>query len=89
MPGRGGNSAEFSRQVQGRLTRILDQIIDRLPPLTESPQPPVNNDMPGPRLRGREEVMDPAAANANHLFFEWDTSMFLDAQLDLFGQSLM
>lgn len=87
MPGRGGNSSEFSRQVQVRLTRILDQIID--PPLT-SPPPPGNpvNDMADPGLRGGG-VVDPAAAGANHLFFDWDTSMFLDAQLDLFGQSLL
>ncbi len=88
MPGRGGNSSEFSRQVQGRLTQILDQIID--PPLS-SPPPPGNtlNEMPDPGLRGGA-MMDPAVvANANHLFFDWDTSMFLDAQLDLFGQSLV
>ena len=88
MPGRGGNSSEFSRQVQGRLSQILDQIID--PPLN-SPLPSGNsalNDMRGPELRGRE-LMDPAVANANHLFFDWDTSMFLDSQLDLFSQSLL
>ena len=28
MSGRGGNSKEFSTEVQGRLTQILDQIID-------------------------------------------------------------
>jgi hypothetical protein len=89
MPGRGGNSSEFSRQVQGRLTQILDQIID--PPLS-SPPPPGNNplsDMADPGLRGRELVDPIAVVNANHLFFDWDTSMFLDAQLDLFGQSLL
>ena len=88
MPGRGGNSSEFSRQVQGRLSQILDQIID--PPLS-LPLPPGDghlNDMRDPELRGRE-LMDPAVANANHLFFDWDTSMFLDSQLDLFSQSLL
>ncbi len=85
MPGRGGNSSEFSRQVQVRLTQILDQIID--PPLVTTPPAPVG-EMSDAGLRGREMV-DPAAAGANHLFFEWDTSMFLDAQLDLFGQSLL
>ena len=67
------------------MTQILDQIID--PPLVTTPPAPVG-EMSDAGLRGREMV-DPAAAGANHLFFEWDTSMFLDAQLDLFGQSLL
>ena len=37
MPGRNGNSSEFSRQVQARLTQILDQIIDSHP----GPSPPL------------------------------------------------
>lgn len=90
MPGRNGNSSEFSRQVQERLTQILDQIID--PPLTSPP--PLGNAMsdmrdPGPGLCARESMGPAAVASMNHLFFDWDFTMYLDSQLDLFSQSLL
>ncbi|KAL2021620.1 hypothetical protein VTK56DRAFT_6973 [Thermocarpiscus australiensis] len=109
MPGRGGNSAEFSRDVQARLTQIMDQIIDA--PLGGSAAGGNNNNNTGNNsngtnggggaladddqvgggsclLRGRESL-DPSATNLNHLFFDWDTSMYSNSQLDLFSQSLM
>ncbi|KAL2130088.1 hypothetical protein VTI74DRAFT_6909 [Chaetomium olivicolor] len=90
MPGRAGNSSEFSREVQGRLMQILDQIIDS--PALSSP-PPANNaalpEMRDPGLWGRESMDPVTMANANHLFFDWDMSMYLDSQLDVFSQSLL
>lgn len=81
MPGRGGNSTDFSREVQGRLTQILDQIIDGT-----GGSPPVVT----AELQDSAEVRIDVVANLNHqLFFDWDTSMYLDSQLDLFSQTLM
>ncbi|KAK3382108.1 hypothetical protein B0T24DRAFT_600503 [Lasiosphaeria ovina] len=83
MPGRRGHSAEFSREMQSRLTQILAQIIDA--PLGS------NNSMAevgDPSPRGRESL-DLLTMNTNHLFFDWDTSMCPDSQLDLFSQSLI
>lgn len=84
MPGREGNSKEFSREVQGRLTQILDQIIDGTggggsPEVVDAAE-----------LQNAAEVRIDVVANLNHqLFFDWDASMYLDSQLDLFSQSLM
>jgi hypothetical protein len=99
MPGRGGNSSEFSGQVQARLTQILDQIIDApQPPLSSSALPHQqqqqqqsgnNNGDDAVTLAAAAEVRDPGLANMNHLFFDWDMSMYLDSQLDLFSQSLL
>ena len=83
MPGRGGHSSEFSREMQTRLTQILAQIIDA--PLGSSTSMAEVGD---PSVRGRESL-DPSIVNTNHLFFDWDTSMYSDSQLDLFSQSLM
>ncbi|KAK5654611.1 hypothetical protein OQA88_7241 [Cercophora sp. LCS_1] len=81
MPGRGGNSKEFSTDVQARLTQILDQIIDGT-----GGSPPVVT----AELQDSAEVRIDVVANLNHqLFFDWDTSMYLDSQLDLFSQTLM
>ncbi|KAK1751375.1 hypothetical protein QBC47DRAFT_417294 [Echria macrotheca] len=81
MPGRGGNSNEFSREVQARLTQILDQIIDGT-----GGSPPVVT----AELQDSTEVRLDVVANLNHqLFFDWDTNMYLDSQLDLFSQSLV
>ena len=67
--------------MQSRLTQILGQIIDA--PLGSSPSMAEVGD---PSLSGRESL-DPSTTN--HLFFDWDTSMYSDSQLDLFSQSLM
>ncbi|KAK4149577.1 hypothetical protein C8A00DRAFT_37830 [Chaetomidium leptoderma] len=99
MPGRSGNSSGFSREVQAQLTQVLDQIIDS----SLSPPPPPGGVTGGDDalaekrdhhpggIRGRE-AMDTgttAVVNTNHLFFDWDMSIYLDSQLDLFSQSLL
>ncbi|KAK0646731.1 hypothetical protein B0T16DRAFT_414174 [Cercophora newfieldiana] len=89
MPGRDGNSVSFSREVQERLTKVLDQIIDSS---SDSPSPAyAMTGLQDARLRVgmMADVPDTAGPNFNHLFFDWDTTMYLDSQLDLFSQSLM
>ncbi|KAK3356638.1 hypothetical protein B0T25DRAFT_497311 [Lasiosphaeria hispida] len=85
MTGKGGNSLEFSRDVQGRLTQILDQIIDT--PTSANINSSALAEM-DPGIHG-SECLEPPTANLNQFLFDWDTSMYLDSQLDLFSQSLM
>jgi hypothetical protein len=89
MPGRDANSSDFSKEVQQRLTKIIDQIVEA-PPITSSPADPIA-EFRDPRIGGGRaaDFPDPAAPNFNHLFFDWDTTMYLDSQLDLFSQALM
>lgn len=84
MPGRGGSSSEFSRQVQARLTQVLDQIIDA--PLGANNN---SNHNALTEVRDPSGPLDPTAVNLNHLISDWDFTMYSDSQLDWLPQSLM
>jgi len=83
MPGPGGNSLEFSKEVQSRLTHILDQIINTSPRSSHTA-----TEMRDQGLGGRESL-DPSVMGVNDIIFDWDTIMYSDSQLDLFSQSLI
>lgn len=83
-----GGNAEFCREIQGRLTRVLDQIIDPLPQAGD-PQAGGSDGMmatiPEMGFRGVGlEFLDPSS-NLYHLF-DGDTGMYWDTGLDLFSQ---
>lgn len=84
VAGQKGASSDFCKETQGRLSKILDQIIDT--PLGSTANAAAA-DAWDPMLQ-RRECPDVFATSLNHLFFDWDISTYPDLQLDLFSESL-
>ncbi|KAH6629930.1 hypothetical protein B0J18DRAFT_474431 [Chaetomium sp. MPI-SDFR-AT-0129] len=92
VPRRGSHNSKFCKEVQARLTRVLDQIIDApLPPPQAEETLPDVRDQEGDGGQSHAMLGYPgqAASNLNPFLIDLETGMFLDSQLDLFSQALL